>query len=107
MQIAKAVTGASSDQEIMDAIDEAGDKCPSWRPHDRTKDANPKSWVMANDIGRSDQNDRTLMKKLKDMTSRGLLEMKTYSSRSVDKSLVMQLRPIHYEGAPRFRVVRT
>lgn len=77
------VTAESSDEDILMAIRTVGKGiAPSWRKHDNPSrnDINRAHWVTPNDIGHSTHKDPTLLKRLKGLVSRGLLEMRFHST---------------------------
>lgn len=77
----KLITAQSSDREIINAINTAGNQKLQHRPHDwplKTDNSNAKSWIIANDIGKSTRKDRSLFNRLIKMVDDGLLEMKYY-----------------------------
>lgn len=71
-----SVTARSSDEEIIEAINAAGEHRYSWRPHDwpAPKSKNGKSWVVPNDIGRCSRVDTSLLDRLQNMVIAGILE---------------------------------
>ena len=104
----KSVTAGSSDEEIMAAINAAGDHRYPWRKHDWPDDSegpDAKAWVMAGDIGYSTKRDRSLIKRLKGMVKKGQLEMRRYGCRLVINRRTFEEKT-PYEGAPRFQVKR-
>lgn len=67
-----------TDEEILTAIDEAGDHRHHWRRHDWPEKGEKikKAWVIPNDIGVSTSENTSLLKRLKRMVEMGLLEIR-------------------------------
>lgn len=102
------VTHASTDLEIIEAIEAAGQHQYYWRTNDyaRPGDNNPLSWVIPNDVGHSSSRDTELLRRLKQMVKRGILEISyTYRSRNVARSC---FEPSYRstKSLPRFRVAK-
>ncbi len=70
------VTNASSDGEIIAAINTAGEHRYPWRRYDWPKEDEEKSWVKPGDIGEStrEPNGDALLKRLRGMSTSGILE---------------------------------
>ena len=103
------VTANSSDQEIIDAINAAGESRHPWRRHDWSITLganNTRSWVITNDIGRSSRRNRDLLKRLRQMVAAGLLEERADGTRVMPKRNGMCATTyIICNGMPRFRVI--
>lgn len=105
----KYVTAQSSNQEIIDAINAAGESQHAWRKDD-WKDTvgtnNTRSWVIANDIGRSTSKDKSLLKRLRTMVQAGLLEERCNGSRRMPiNNYPCADTYVWFRGMPRFRVI--
>ena len=103
------VTAQSSDEEIMNAIDAAGEHRYYWRRSDWPKEGsnNTKSWVKPGDIGLSTREDTSLLKRLKGMVASGLLEQRYVQvANSYKKNYGFQDTPVDRPMFPRFRVIR-
>lgn len=101
------VTADSTDEEIIAAINAAGDQRLSWRKHDRARpgENNTRSWVKPNDIGYSSHDDPSLLKRLRQMVKAGLLEERAYGAIVVQRR-VLRIGKKNYfvkRGPPRFR----
>lgn len=99
------VTARSSDEEIIAAINTAGEHRYPWRRHDWPKEGanNTKSWVKPGDIGHSTHKDPALLKRLKKMVKAGVLETWSFSA-MVTKRTFTETRT-RRGMFPRFRVV--
>ena len=76
----KQVTAESSDEEILAAIDAAGEKRWSWRSSDipSPDDPDQKSWVKPGDIGESTSANPKLLERLWALRFEGLLDVHPY-----------------------------
>lgn len=110
MPITKSfVTADSSDQEIIDAINAAGEHRHHWRKHDWSKEPgsnNTRSWVIPHDIGRSTRKDTSLLLRLRQMVRAGLLEERSYGARMMPiRNYPCADSYICCRGMPRFRAI--
>ncbi|MDB5260674.1 MAG: hypothetical protein JWN37_905 [Candidatus Nomurabacteria bacterium] len=106
LRIKKAVNHRSSDEEIMQAINEAGDlRLPS-RKHYWPKEGEKKAWVIPGDICDEEYegDKRKFLHGLFQMVRQGLLEIQRTKTRREDVGAFMGGQFIEYDGRPRFRV---
>lgn len=105
----RAVTAQSSDQEIIDTINAAGEFHHTWRKYDWPKEPtnNWKTWVIPNDIGQSTRKDKTLLNRLRVMVKQGLLEERCDGTRQMPiNNFLFATTYVCCNGMPRFRVIR-
>jgi hypothetical protein len=70
-------TANSTDEQILRAIDEAGEpnnRHYKWRDYDKPEEGEKKGWVIPNDIGVSTAKDPSLVRRLKALVAAGKLE---------------------------------
>lgn len=85
----KTITAQSTDEEIINAINAAGEHRHGWRQHDWPNAGETKAWVTPADIGDSSRTNTALLKRLVALVKGGKLETRRISRK------------------PRFRVIRT
>lgn len=108
------VTHASTDLEIIEAIEAAGSHKYPWRYYDQARpgDNNPLAWIIPNDIGFSSRRNPRLLRRLHKMVEQGILECSRTSykyQRYIPAVLYSFFDPPKVKeipGMPRFRVAK-
>ena len=96
LRVITPVTAKSTNQEIVDAIDEAGNFRNPSRIFDHPREVETKSWVIPREIGVIEKGDKSLVERLLQMGKDGILEVSYYS--------ILKCRSKEKDNNPRFRV---